>query len=181
MFGRNQFSHTCPANFKAKTAVERICQFLLLWLLFGLWMLSFLLWATWIWNFNFVLNLVSPYFRFSLGPSSLERVLSNNIKRQILTSLENINYLRCETRGTPIVLHAVVNILFIFASKLACQETESIYLDLICFVLRKEFENWVDYSNMQNREPENLVYSIENFFCRGLCQTRRKVKTFTFT
>ena len=77
---------------------------------------------------------------FEHGPI-ISRVLSNNIKRHILTSLENINYLRCETRGTPIVLHAVVNILFIFASKLACQETESIYLDLICFVLRKEFEN----------------------------------------
>ena len=87
-----------------------------------------------------------PAHRLREGGGSFEHrpiitpVLSNNIKRQILTSSENINYLRCETRG-PVVLHAVVNILFIFASKLACQKTGSIYLDLICFVLRKEFEN----------------------------------------
>ena len=88
-----------------------------------------------------------PAHRLREGGGSFEHrpiitpVLSNNIKRQILTSSENINYLGCETRGGPIVLHAVVNILFIFASKLACQKTASIYLDLICFVLRKEFEN----------------------------------------
>ena len=34
---------------------------------------------------------------------------------------------------------------------------------------RKEFENWVDYSNMQNREPENLDYSIETSSVGSLC------------
>ena len=117
----------------------------------------------------------------SFGHMPIIPVLSNNIKRQNQTSWENINYFRSLTRvlfslSSFLELLLFFYKLFIFALKLSCQGTWTIYLGLKCFVQRNEDENWVEYLYMQS----NLkTESIENFFC--FLSVNRIVKTFTFT
>ena len=64
MYAKDQFSHTCPANIgKGSCGCGYTTYFVGCHLFIELWILSSIwLWSTYIWNFNFVQELGSPFF-----------------------------------------------------------------------------------------------------------------------